>query len=318
MVCELENGQMFVAEFEKVFKDFDLFTRALISSNDVDPTYPMIHDIAEYYGYEYRWFAFMYQSFYSLESAILTCEWMPDHEHWDAGEFRKWREKNHLQFGVERRGLRRLDAHVEHLDSVVRFIPEMGKYTTDNRTYRRAVEALPHNGGWASFKNAEIFEKGFGYDSLSIVDLGISHRNPNSDKDGPIPALRLLYGWNNHYNGEYIKLWDRFGENLARAYDVSIGKIETSLCKYIKPYKGKYYIGHDIDEFHALKEVMGDKAWKEVMSNNFDERFWLKPVTHNDIRKKRKHYTETGEYLNVDFAEQMKSADVVEILLNTN
>lgn len=316
MEYTLQNGNKFSIETEKIFKDFDLFTRALIGSNDVDPTYPMIHDISELYCFEPKWFAFIYHSFYSLESAIYICSIFNKKGDWDPVYFRRLRENNKFSFGYERRGLRDINKQIEHLEAVVKFLDNIDKYLVDNETYQVALRTLPNNGGWASFKNAEIFEKALGYKCLEIKDLGIDHRDPNSDKDGPIPALRLLYGWDNKFDNSYKPIWNKFGCTLASEYGVSVGKIETSLCKFIKPFKGKYYIGHDIEEFHSLKDLMGERDWKFVMRNNFDERFWKNPVSKEEMKERNYHYLKTGEFLNKDFISKLKSVNVIDILLN--
>jgi len=310
-----KGNKSFEISFNKIYIDFDLFTRIMIVSGDDDPTYPMIKSVYELYDFEPHWFVFMYHAFYSIESAVKMCKIMPAKEYWNEVKFRKLREKNKFSFGYERRGLRNVDNQVKHLNAVVKFLDEIDDHLIDNLTYRRGVENLPQNGGWASFKNAEIFEKALGYKQLEIPDLGIDHRDVNSDSDGPIPALRLLYGWENHYFNDIIPAWNRLGVALAEEYGVSVGKIETCLCKFIKPIKGQYFPGHDIYEFHSLKDVLGMENWETVMNDNFSERF-LEPITHEQFKRNNKYYSEKGKYLNSDFASEMESVNVLEVILN--
>lgn len=285
-----------------------------METNDDDPTYLFIRDVVDLYGYDHKWFVFMYHAFYSIESALKVCKVFPTYKDWDEDQFINYRLRNKLNFGYERRGLRDIANQVVHLRSVIEFIPIMDQYLMDNRTYRKAVEGLPFNGGWAGFKNAEIFEKSFGHESLSIQDLGIDHRDPNSDSDGPIPGLRLLYGLDNEYNKDFLPLWNDFGSKVAEEYSVSIGKIETCLCKFAKLCKGKYYPLHDIDEFSDLKELMGERDWKRIMAKNFPSVTW----TGRGIQKNlKKQYFLTGIIPHSDLASEMKKINILDVVLKT-
>lgn len=298
-----------------IYKDFDLFTRMLIGGGDHDPVYPLVKDVTDHYGFDPEWFTFVYVAFYNLESAIKFCQ--------VASESSKFSSKvwniGKLRFGHERRGNIRNIVNLTTLFQSVRrnkiSIQESLK-KEDNKGFRKFVETIPFHGGWSSFKIAEIFEKSFGYENLSISDLGLDGRDPNSN-DGPIGGLRHLYGRDNTYDKGYFPVWNRFGENLAKAYGVGMGEIETCLCKFHKTVSGKYFVGHDVQEFIELKPVLGEKVYNRIMLKNFNPVLWA-DKTHFE-KEHKNHYQRTGKLINQDFLFQNKypEVDVYEILMKT-
>ena len=222
-VDTVANGQF--------FKDFDVFSRALIASKDVDPTYPLVEDIVEEYDFDPEWFVFCYVAFYSIETSIKMCLEMPTRESWDEDLFRHMRDKKVLsKFNHERRGsCRNVDNQVKLFEGAITFINEYTTYHNvitndiiDNRKFRTLLEKTPFHGAWASFKIAELFEKSLGYEDLAIPDLGLEGRDPNKN-DGPIGGIRWLYGRNNTYYKDYFPEFNRFGFNLAHDWGGGIG-----------------------------------------------------------------------------------------------
>ncbi len=310
---------------QDIHKDFELFSRALIESKDVDPTYILIKDIIEEYKFEPEWFVFVYVMFYSLESAIKICEKMPTRGDWDRRWFMNQRTNKHInKFGHERRGqIRNVDIQVEVFGEIREFIMSIETHTTNgrfdnplmsNKSFRKSIESIYHHGGWASFKIAEIFEKSLGYEQLKIPDVGLDGRDPNSN-DGPVSGLRWLYGRDNKYDTSIYPLWNRFGANLAEAWGVDIGEVETCFCKWHKLMTGKYFVGHDIQEFVELEEVMGADRYERLMAENFAPVFWHD--TKELQKKKKKIYQDTGKIIFHSFAEELPEIDVLGILLET-
>lgn len=309
---------------EDQYRDFELYSRALIESKDVDPVYPLVKSIIKEYGFEPEWFVFVYVSFYSLESAIKLCSKWPTKFEFKSEVFRKMRLSGELHhFSHERRGIsRNIDNQINSLNRVVSFLTAVEKkapFSADIRNFNALdfkdyICTFPLFGDWASFKITELFEKSLDYKNLTILDLNLRNRSPNSN-DGPVGGLRWLYGRETKYDADIFPVWDRFGENLAKAWGVDLGEVETCLCKWHKMRTGKYWVGHDIAEFVSLKPILGEQRYRRIMSQNFDERFWksfdkfpkqLKPV-----------YFKTGRIENSDFATELPKIDVLDILMKT-
>ena len=307
----------------KIFKDFEVYSRALIGSKDVDPTYPMIKEIIDYFEFEPEWFVFMYVAFYSLDSAIIVCTSMPTKEDWDADTFTQLRGVV-TKFGHERRGTsRNTQKQIVMLTEVVKFIDSINAariggnqspMIDSNEDFRAAIEELPLHGGWASFKIAEIFEKSLGYKQFAIPDLGLKGRDPNSN-DGPVSGLRWLYGRDRKYTKDMFVHWNRFGANLAKAWGVDIGEVETCLCKFHKFMTGKYFVGHDIQEFVELEDTIGSEIYAGMMGKHFDPIFWKGKKKLE--KPKKKTYKDTGEILYDEFADEFEKINVIEILIKT-
>ena len=310
----------------KVHTDFELYSRALIESKDVDPTYPVVGTIIDLYGFEPEWFVFVYVSYYNLGSAIQFCE-----KHPTSDKMRSWVKVPSMlesfqqirNFGHERRGNSRIPENMykglkAFTDELLPLIEEWKSEVPWNNTldsqpiFRQAIQSLPNHGGWASFKIAELFEKSLGYESLAVPDLGLDGRDPNS-YDGPVGGLRWLFGRDNEYDKDWFPIWNKFGERLAEGWGVEMGKVETCLCKWHKVANGKYFIGHDIQEFIDLKPVVGKKYYKQIMSH-FDERLW-KNVEHLEKHLKST-YMKTGELAYSEFAQNLPKIDVLDVILD--
>lgn len=297
-------------EQSKLIKDFDIFTRALVDSRDVDPTYRIIPYIVDHFGFQPEWFTFMYVAFYSLESSMEVCRWMPEAEDWNYNKFLELRNVVN-KFGHERRGTaRNPQRQIEHLSVVSESILNNSFDYSSNDVFRKNIEDIPLIGGWASFKIAEILEKSFGFDSLKIPDLGLQGRNPNSN-DGPVGGLRWLFGREESYDKNWYSLWNNFGFALSKTYDYDIGEIETSLCKFHKLVSGKYFVGHDIQEFIELKESVGLSVYKDMMGQ-FNPMFW-EDVEHLQ-KPLKKLYKETGEVYGSELARK-EEKDILNIML---
>lgn len=183
-----------------------------------------------------------------------------------------------------------------------------------NIDFRNNLMILPFHGEWSSFKIAELFEKSLGYSNLAILDLGLDGKDPNKN-DGPVGGLRWLYGRDHQYSKDIYPIWNRYGENLAKAWGVGMGEVETCFCKWHKMMTGKYWVGHDIAEFVELKKIMDPAVYRDIMGENFDERLW------KDIgmfpKHLRKTYQKEGKILNSEFAKELPRIDALEILMKT-
>lgn len=315
----------------KFYKDFDLYSRALMGSNDVDPTYPVIKSIVEKEGFDPYWFSFVYVAFYSLETAIKMCREMPTHEAWDSKLFAQKRSSREWsKFGHERRGTaRNILTQINNFDHIKTFLDyvntpteeiepsqypkEWANMYNDQASFRSALQTLPFHGGWASFKLAEIWEKSFDWNHFEIPDLGVIGRDPNSN-DGPVGGLRWLYGREHAYDDTWYGIWDDLGSKLAKAWQVDIGRVETCLCKFHKLVSGKYYIGHDIHEFHELEPVLSRKVYRSIMEEHFDLEIWQD--FHGVQKQFKSVYASKGDLLFSNFADKYPEADVLQIMLD--
>jgi hypothetical protein len=183
--------------------------------------------------------------------------------------------------------------------------------THSNTFFRSHVQTIPNHGSWAAYKVAELYEKSLDFKDLKITDLGIEKRDFNSN-DGPIGGLRWLYGRDIKFDNSWNKIWNTFGENLSKCWNVDIGKIETCLCKFHKQKSGKYYIGHDIHEFLELEHLFNHSEFSEIMSE-FDKQIW---VESSGVEKKLKTvFRDSFEIINYEYSKIMPSVDIREIIL---
>lgn len=305
----------------KMYTDFDIYSRALIASKDVDPIYPFIKSLVKYKpDYNKYWFALVYVMFYSLESAIKFCEEIPAPEHWNESVFKKLRTSGHIsKMGHERRGKQRtIENQIFMVDSFREYL-ESGDFALialeDNRSFRNQVEKWPQHSGWASFKIAEVFEKALGAENLKVMDLGLEGRDPNSN-DGPVGGLRWLYGRENEFDASIFSTWNNLGRKLAKNWKVDIGEVESALCKWHKLVSGKYYIGHDIEELCELRGTLGN-SFNKIM-DQFASRFWMNEAIHGVRKEYKAIYSEKQRIMNADFSPMLPKTDVFQLILNTD
>lgn len=315
------------------YKDFDRFARALVMSKDVDPVYPFIGSGLFSVSRHYRervdpvWFTFIYVLFYSLESAINFCNQIPTSGDWDEKLFRKMREDELSHFGIERRGKQRqVDTLVKSVKEVIipmcdtsesRYLPSISSLS--NKNLRLLIAGKYNHGVWSAFKIAEVLEKAFGYTNLKINDLGLEGRDPNSN-DGPVAGLRNLFGEDRKWTQYDFEGWDRFGHEIANSYKFDIGEIETCLCKWHKIRNGKYYIGHDIDEFYALREsnIIDGKHLQGIFENSGFPKSKIE-LAHSErmtgvVKSKKKLFSEKGIMNYSELGNKVPAIDLEQIV----
>ncbi len=307
-----------MTNIQKHFQDFDIYSRALIASRDVDPVYGFIKSTLEHFDFEPEWFCFAYTTFYSLESAMIFCRKFPWADKYKKEDFFDMRVKGIIsKMGHERRGSQRNPANQNAMFEAFRgkCLYEKKLSFLNQIEFKKSLALnVPMHGPWATFKVAEVFEKVLGWTSLSIPDLGIDDKDSNSN-DGPIGGLRHLYGLDNTYDKSIYPTWNNFGLELSKAWGVDLGEVESALCKWHKLVSGNYYIGHDIDELWELKDVWG-KPFFEVMEENFAEDFVY--IERHGVQKQlKKNYIDNGEIINEVYAELLPKADVYQILMDT-
>ena len=301
-------------------KDFEVYSRALIESEDVDPVYPFLRNYFKQYKIENAgqkmWFLFCYVSFYSLHSAHHMIKEFPYPWDFDVKEFVKMRQSKKIaKFGIERRGsLRNPLNQVDQLLAAADIIKNQKFDYSSNQGFRKHIATLPFQGEWSSFKLAELTEKVVGVENLTPADLGIDGKDPNSN-DGAVGGLRWLFGREFEYEEGTKKIWNDFGSRLAKNWGVDVGKVETCFCKWHKMFTGKYYIGHDIHELADMREVMGEESYAEVMTQSFDPEIWEN--IDGILKKNKLAYKMTGKIINQNFARKLPKIDVSEIMIET-
>lgn len=287
----------------KMLKDFDVYNRLLMETDDVDPMYPFIKKYLEYNkNIDKYWFLFIYVLFYDLGSAVRMMDYFPHPHMWNENKFVKLRHDHYWKIAHERRGMQRtienqciMIEHIRDLIDDIYFMIFEGErddnFLMSNKAFRQRIEKMPYHGGWASFKIAELFEKVLDFDDLTIPDLGIDHISPNSNK-GPVGGLRWIFGREHKFGSEWREIWNRFGSLLSDAYNVDIGKIETCFCKWHKMMMGKYYVGHDIHEICESKEEIGDD-FEKIMSECFPAPLWK--YTDKVMKEHKTAYRDEGK-----------------------
>lgn len=300
------------------FDAFDVYSRAVISSNDEDPIYPFIKSTLKHFDFEPEWFCFAYTTFYSLESAMKFCKCFPWRDDYNREEFLDMRVSGKInKMGHERRGHQRNPINQDLMfQGFIQAMNYKRLSFISQKTFKESLKKnIPFHGSWATFKVAEVFEKAIDYGSLSVPDLGIDDRDINSN-DGPIGGLKQLYGVDIEYDKSIFKTWNNFGRNLSTAWDVDLGAVESAICKFNKICNGAYYVGHDIDELSEVREIWGKKIFNDIMSENFDERFWTDDI-HGVQKQYKSSYRDKNIIWNADFAKQLPEADVFQILMDT-
>lgn len=319
-------------KLKQIHQGFELYSRALIESKDVDPVYPFVKSIIEHFGFEPEWFIFCYQGFYNLESGIEMCKSMPTRKDWSKKKFGEMRENGKLsKFGHERRGTqRRVENQIEMYEAVVKWIDNWeeilveadihGADPTDANEFRKSIEAMPNFGSWSAYKIVELFEKSLGCDFLVIPDLGLEDKNFRRN-DGPLGGLRWLFDKNRaeeetfdfgNDKEKWLGIFNEFGSRLSNAWGVDMGETETCLCKYHKLHTGKYFVGHDVAEFIHLRDYLGKKTFKDLMKKSeLDKGLW-------DIKKfpkeKKLYYRDRGIIENEKYASKLPKIDTYKIM----
>jgi hypothetical protein len=255
-------------ESGQLWDDFYTFAAEELACQDVDPAYPVLRELQAELGAEDRlWHTFLYVAFYNLGSAVEAFAHV-NHPATLPDELAK------LPTGIERRGLRTVEAMNHHLSSIVELRDEHGSLgqwlqaafelpdldelreihkrdlPPEEASYLHLREILLrqpwNNGRWAAYKTAEILQKVNGY-PIRATDMG------NDDSSGPVSGLKLLWGDDKPEGISELDWLDELGEaTQARLRDnvhpnIEIDEVETLLCDFHSLAQGHYYVGHDID-----------------------------------------------------------------------
>lgn len=289
------------------YKTFDLFTRALIGANDVDPDYLVLQEIRKRYNFHPIWYAFMFCSFDDQVSAFRLTKEMPTPEAWNAKLFLKLREEV-KGFGGRRRGSGTVAVNqVRTFDKLKLFLEENKFDFSTNLNYRKQIQKkIPYYGETQAFKVGETSFWLSGKKSIELNDLGLEQKNLNA-KYAVVGGLRELFGKENTYDKNIIPVWEDFSYLLGEYYGVEKLRIETCLCEFSKLLRGRYYVGHKISYFYQLKPYIGNNNYYSIMENHFDEYLYKDEAT---CYEKKRSYIQKGKIENLKFAKKTPSVDV--------
>ncbi len=301
-----------------VYQDFDIFSRALFQSNDIDPDYLIIKEFGEMLDLNPFWFAFCYLNYYDIYSGIEMSRFFPKPEDWNEKDFTKVSLENKFNFCRERKGnARKIEVQVKGFQTFLNFYysPEFQHSLKDADRMRTNIMKLYNQGAMIGYKYIEVLQKSFGFTALTPPDMNMKNYPSKIDSTLGAFGIKYLYGIEHDYDKEFIKHWEAVGANLAKAYGVDAGAVETCCCKFAKLSKGRYYLGYDIYEHFQLEELVGESEYKRIMSKHFDERWWKTPTIykeHMDAYKRRKELVFCDDFIS-DYPE----VNVLEIIMES-
>jgi hypothetical protein len=124
------------------------------------------------------------------------------------------------------------------------------------------MQRLPHGGPWSSYKFADLLAHVHGQ-PITANDLGIGG---GGETAGPIPGMTLVTGSDWRRCSRDVGLQrELLGEARHRGVGFSgLDQLETSLCDYNSLVRGRYYLGHDIDQQMSALERAGSPALWEA------------------------------------------------------
>ncbi len=270
-------------EGKKTFRDLVRFGRHLVASKDIDPLYPVLRYLQKDLEYEQAvWHTFLYVAWYNLSSAQSMFDRYPDPNPRILKRIQT--AQRQLPTGTERRASRggkvalhlasymdTLKNYQNHIDYYRKgitpwpLIPksETEKHLHDNWQHMNSrLQELYLNGRWAAYKHLEVLRR-VNHMPFTAPDMG------HQFSSGPREGLAMLYGEVPGQDASTIALLDSQGVDLQRrlaerGLKMDIEEVETLLCNWKSTVKGKYYVGHDIDEF----QEQIDKAKAEGFLRN--------------------------------------------------
>lgn len=251
-------------EGKRTIRPFCAFAREHLYSEDIDPVYPVLKWIQRDMETEVAlWSTFLYVSWYNLSSGLEVFTAWPEKNE----GILNWLKTERFPTGVERRNLRggRVHGHIQSYFETLADYETQYDFWFEDIPHRRAktlqerhenwlqvnenIRKLFGNGRWASYKMLEILERVNGFSSLmEAPDMGHAHSS------GPRKGLARFYGHVEGQTSDAIQLLDDMGLDLqhrvsrALGHEVEIEHLETMLCDWNSLAKGKYVVGHDIDQ----------------------------------------------------------------------
>jgi len=237
-----------------LFDSFVKFAKAHIESGDIDPAYPVLKEVYRMRGYSREtalWHTLLYVTWYNVGSAEEAFARYPNAPS-------RLEEPLTLPTGTERRSFRGNDLARTHLNALLERARPHGSLSrwAEAATekggeagwdgIRTEFQSVKYAGPWSSYKLADLLAHVHDF-PITASDLGIGGA---SETAGPIPGMVKLTGY------DWKKCATDLGlqrELLARSRDRGVpfsglDQLETSLCDFNSLCKGRYYVGHDLDQ----------------------------------------------------------------------
>jgi hypothetical protein len=245
-----------------IWDDYARFHRLALETQDVDPVYPVLRQLAVYHGL-------------SAEDRIRLVMRYVAYYHLGSGLAAFLGEKGPLPCATERRGhrdARKLARHLDGLRSVEalpggweRWIRNAIQGSTGPRdAWGKLNDALLDiwgNGRWASFKTSELLWK---VCSVRVEATDMGHAHSSGPRQGMDLLLRDLPKGNSK---EAVRELDKVSEIICRRLEqeglhAPVEEVETTLCDFHALATGRYYVGHDIDQM--LRQLLDvQSAWTQ-------------------------------------------------------
>lgn len=223
------------------------FASEMVRSNDIDPLYPVLRELyglMELTEEQALWFTTLYLAYYKLPSALAAFR-----EGYNLGLER-------FPCATERRGLRggAVVRHLADYRQAVAAYPSQEAWITrdwgDDPTenylaFWGTAQTVWGNGRWASFKWSELLKE-VHFFNLEAPDMRLEFCS------GPKEGLCWLYDLPlttsvSQLNACALDLQVRLAER-HQGRRLTWEELETILCNFNSLRRGRYYIGHDIDE----------------------------------------------------------------------
>lgn len=237
-----------------LFDSFVAFSKAQLHSGDIDPAYPVLKEVYRRRGYspdQALWHTLLYVTWYNLGSAERAFGQYPDPP-------KSLDEPLVLPTGTERRSFRGNDLARSHLNSLLDLSKPHGSLIAWLRKasektgeegwdgVRSEFQRVKYAGPWSSYKLADLLAHVHDF-PITASDLGIGGA---SETAGPIPGMVILTGYDWKKCATDISVQrELLAHSRSRGVPFSgLDQLETCLCDFNSLSKGRYYVGHDIDQ----------------------------------------------------------------------
>lgn len=250
------------------------FANAHRASKDIDPVYFLVKEVNRLEGAPLDivvWRLLLYVAWYRLGSSEFVLKRYPTPT--IIGE-----AITTLKTGTERRGMRgnnnavcMINSFLERHGSIELYIEKIAHlYGTKGWSWiREDFEQVKFNGGWASYKWADLMKNVCGFD-ISAPNIG----GEKSDNHSPVKSLTLLMQefdpkivYKECQAPELQKVFYDYCKDGGATFE-GLEEMETSLCDFYNFERGRYYVGKDIDE---MLEWVGElpEVWQLARYNTF-------------------------------------------------
>lgn len=253
-----------------LFQDFVRFAKAQVVSGDIDPTYPVLKEVyrAQKVSREVAlWRTLIFVATYHLgfSREVWTMR-APEPRAVDFTDFAG------IVTGIERRGFRGRPDHAARFvndvyvgeadEDLCGWVDSFGNGEAGWDRARAALQKARGAGPWAAYKFADLLAHVHDVD-ITASDLGVGG---GSETAGPIPGMVALY------QGAYSWQDCAARVDLARVLlgvcrkcgvpFTGLDQLETALCDFNSLLKGRYYVGHDIDDQMEKLKGCGPIFWE--------------------------------------------------------